>query len=357
MSSEISSRLKRVTVASESTYLTDAVNTILTDGALDLIHQNFKDADIVPARVVGDASRIRNSHSGHKHFTVGDRCVVTFEVPLTARVGSGAGDEAPYHAPVLKAMNLKETVVSSTSATYNPATAAQEAITVYMWEQELEDTKQRLTYTTGVRGTGVFKFALNQEAMYSFTGVGTYQGELSNRIELFNPTTGAVSKLKDGTTSATARTTGEEKYADKDAMVCTGMTITWNGTTFDIGELELNLNWTTSTKEIINNANNVSKVLLTRDANNRIGGSFELVDGAELTTLFSAVTADTEGQMVIELDDGTDKITITADKVQLGYPTKGDTSGMRSYSVPFFLNGDWSTLAGDNDFSMVFAAS
>jgi hypothetical protein len=97
--------------------------------------------------------------------------------------------------------------------------------------------------------------------------------------------------------------------------------------------------------------------LLTRDANNRIGGSFELVDGAELTTLFSAVTADTEGQMVIELDDGTDKITITADKVQLGYPTKGDTSGMRSYSVPFFLNGDWSTLAGDNDFSMVFAAS
>ncbi len=326
MSSEISSRLKRVTVASESTYLTDAVNTILTDGALDLIHQNFKDADIVPARVVGDASRIRNSHSGHKHFTVGDRCVVTFEVPLTARVGSGAGDEAPYHAPVLKAMNLKETVVSSTSATYNPATAAQEAITVYMWEQELEDTKQRLTYTTGVRGTGVFKFALNQEAMYSFTGVGTYQGELSNRIELFNPTTGAVSKLKDGTTSATARTTGEEKYADKDAMVCTGMTIT-------------------------------SKVLLTRDANNRIGGSFELVDGAELTTLFSAVTADTEGQMVIELDDGTDKITITADKVQLGYPTKGDTSGMRSYSVPFFLNGDWSTLAGDNDFSMVFAAS
>lgn len=355
---ELSSRLKRVLVASETTYLTDACNTLLTTGTLDIVYQAVKNPDIVPARVVGDASRVRHSHSGSRHFTVGDRCAVTFDVPLTARVGTGSGEEAPYHSPILQAMNLKETVVSTTSATYNPATVAQDAMTVYMWEQELEDTKQRLTYTTGVRGNGVFKFALNQEAMYSFAGVGTYQGEISNRIELFNPTTGATSKLKDGTTSATARSGGgTETYADDDAMVCTGMTITFNSTTLDISELELNLNWNVTTKEIINASNNVQKVLLTRDGNNRIGGSFNMVDGAEITTLFNAVTADTEAALVIELDDGTNKITLTANDVQLGYPTKGDESGMRSYSVPFFLNGDWSSLAGDNDFSLVFAAS
>lgn len=357
--SELSSRYARVIAASESTYGTDAVNTILTTATADIVYQDLRNFEINPVRTPVEINRVRGSHSGVAHKTIADHCTVTCEIPLSAWVSGSAGEEAPYYSPFLKAMNLKETVVSATSATYNPATVNQSAITVYGYEINLEDNNSRLTYATGVRGNGTLQFAVNEEAYVSFEGMGIYGGEISAPAAFFNATTGAAALLKDGSTSVTARTTGTEAYANKTPIVCTGMTFSFGGTDYDVKSVEMGLNWTASPKSIINAASNVTKVLLTRGEGSRIGGSFELLDGSQISDMISSMSADTEAQLIIRLvegdgSSGSGRITITLPKVQLGPPTKGDDSGMRTYSVPWFANGTWTSLPADNDFTMVF---
>lgn len=357
--SELSSRYARVIAASESTYGTDAVNVILTTAAADIVYQDLRNFEINPVRSLVEINRVRGSHSGVPHKTIADHCTVTCEIPLSAWITGAAGEEAPYYSPFLKAMNLKETVVSATSATYNPATVNQSAVTVYGYEINLEDNNSRLTYATGVRGNGTLQFAVNEEAYISFEGMGIYGGEISDPALFFNATTGAAALLKDGSTSVTARTTGTESYANKTPIVCTGMTFTFGGTDYDVKSVEMGLNWTASPKSIINASSNVSKVLLTRGEGSRIGGSFELLDGDQIGDMISSMSADTEASLVIRLIEGdgstgSGRITITLPKVQLGPPTKGDDSGMRTYSVPWYANGTWTSLPADNDFSMVY---
>lgn len=358
--SELSSRYARVIVASESTYGTDAVNTILTTATADIVYQDLRNLEINPMRTVVEINRVRGSHSGVAHKTLADHCTVSCEIPLSGWISGDAGEEAPYYNAFLKAMNLKETVVSATSATYNPATVAQNGLTIYAYEVNLEDNNSRLTYCTGVRGNGTLNFALGEEAFISFEGMGIYQSEISAPAAFFNASTGAAALLKNGSTAVTARSGGgTEVYANKAPIICTGMTFEVGGTTYDIKSLDLGLNWTTTPKSIINASSNVRKVLLTRGEGSRIGGSFELLDGDQISDMITKMSADTEATMSIVLVEGDGStgsatITISLPKIQLGPPTKGDDSGMRTYSVPFFANGTWTSLPADNDFTIVY---
>ena len=51
---------------------------------------------------------------------------------------------------------------------------------------------------------------------------------------------------------------------------------------------------------------------------------------------------------------GEDQITISASKAQIGAPGFGDNSGVVQFDIPFYLNGDWSDLFQDDDYSLVY---
>lgn len=352
--SELSSRYGRVMLMNEDDYAVDQIDIALGDGAIDLIYQDLRNVSIVPTRQTINHPRVRSSHSGIKHTTIADHAVVSFEMPLTPMIDAAAGDEVPYYRDVLLASNMKETLVSGVSSTYKPATKQQGSFTIYHWEEELESERQRLTYSTGVRGNLTYKFSLNEEAMAQFDGIGLYEGEISNDFAFFN-SDGEIAYRKTGVNSVTARTTGEQKYAAMDAFVCSNMVVKVANISYGISSIEFSNNWEVVQKQVVNADGNVIKVLLVRGENSRVGGSFNMVDGTSgIEALVNGLAInDGTASLEIELTRGARKITITG-TIQLGPPTKGDASGIRTYDVPFFFIGDFSTLVADNDYSIVY---
>ena len=359
---DISANYKRVCAESESPYGTDRINEILTTGTLDIIYQDVRmNFDITPVVNIAEIDRARGSQSGVAHKTIPDRCTVAGDVALTGRAASGAGNEAPFYAAFLKACGMKETIVSDTSATYRPATPQQAGATMYLWTRNLDDNNWRLVYTTGCRGSANFQFNVNQEAFFSFTGIGRFEGMVSDPAAFFNATTGAAALLEDGTTPVTARSGGGvEQFAAKDPLVCTNMTVTIGGNTYCVQALNLDLGWTTDVKDCMGAASNVRTVYNTRGAAQRIAGSFTLIDGATAhdqvrdayrdgdELAFSIVLTSGDGA------SGSDRVTISGSKMQIGVVSKAAAGGVQSNVVPFFLNGDWSDLAQDDDFAIVY---
>jgi predicted lipoprotein with Yx(FWY)xxD motif len=354
---------KRVIIASEATYGTDQVDVIFGDGDADIIYQDVQGTpSITPLRDIVEIDRARSSHSGVAHKSLANSADVSITFALTGRAGSGSGSEAPYYAAALKASGHAETVVDSTSATYNPATAQQPGMTVYLYH-ELEDGKQRLQRATGVRGNMNFVFETNTEARAEFTGKGRYVDVLSDEAQFFSATTGAVALEADGSTSVTARTGGTEQYADNDPIMVRGITATINGNSWCIASMNLNTNWTLHEQQCAKGTASLDAVKLTRGAGQRVGGSFTLqTDDTTVIDDFIDLyeTAD-EFAITIELtaDDGGSgdaKISLTASKAQLGAPSMGDNGGFVQFDIPFFLNGDFSDLFQDDDYALAYTA-
>ncbi|WP_425099135.1 phage tail tube protein [Tropicibacter sp. S64] len=81
---------------------------------------------------------------GNQGTVVADQhATLSFELPL---VGSGAAGTAPECGPVLRAMGLAQTIVASTSVTYNPISSGFESATIQL---EIDGV---LFQTVGARG-------------------------------------------------------------------------------------------------------------------------------------------------------------------------------------------------------------
>lgn len=358
---DLSSQYRRVLVAKEATYGTDAVNTILTTNTSDIIYQDVRqNFDIVPARVIVEIDRARGTQSGVAHQTIPDRAVITGDVALAGWISGDAGEELPFYDAFLRACGMKAVVVSATSAVYRPQTAQQEGMTAYLFERNLDDDDWRLTYSTGIRGSANFQFGLNQEAFFSFNGIGRYEGLISPAAEFFAPATGAIALLKDGSTPVTARTTGVEQFANKTPMMCTAMNVLADGEVFCVQNLNIDLGWNSAVKECIGADGNVQAVYNTRAPGSRIGGSFTLIDGGTAhDTVMDAFAAGSEISLALTLvegdgSSGSARIQIAAARMQIGIPAKGDAGGVRNHTVPFFLNGGFGDLLQDDDFSITY---
>jgi len=360
MSNELSSERRRLIMAPESTYGTDAVEALFTDGTTDIVYQEVADDVLDPERATVEFNRARGSQSGNKHRTVPVQTNVSGTWGLTGRRGTGPGNELPYWDPLARAMNLFGQVVSDTSVTYSPRTAQQQAATIYQFIRQLESDDYRLLYTTGVRGSGEFVFNLDEEAVLNFTGIGLYQGVMSDAAQFFSPTTGAAALLKDALTAVTARSGGgEELYADQNPILTRVMTLTVDGQVFEATGLSLNLNWTVTAKRVVN-ANGVSKVILTRPPTGaRIGGGITLLDGDLALNKVLDLYED-GAEVALNLvgtsgdgGPGSDRITVDAPRMQVGrVSAPSDSGGIAQFDVPYSFNGDWSDLAADNDFSL-----
>jgi hypothetical protein len=343
--------------ATESSYGSDAVESILTDEDADIIHQDVRSLEITKEGVQAGGQRARASHSGNKHAFIKGRCAVSGEIPLTPYISSS--EQVPYNDAILQAMNLQPDLGTSDEATYEPVTENQDSATIYKYYREAENSDYRLDVVTGVRLTGTFNFEVGSEPYISFEGGGNYT-TLTDPAA-FIASDGTISLLKDGSTSVTARNAGTEEVADQAPLTCVAMTISIGGTDYTVQSLELDLGWDVSQKEAVTGDEQTVKHILTRgNANDaRIQGSYTLSDytAAVLNEHLDRYEDDSEVTLSIVMDNGTDQVTLSSDKMQLGIPGMSDNGGTMNLDVPFFLNGDWSTsVGGDNDFSILYDA-
>lgn len=365
MADQLSSERARYVIADEVTYGVDQVDLYLQDGAEDILYQELASPVVDPDRTLIEFDRARGSASGNRHATVPLNTAVSATYAMTgaSNVSSGTSSvpEAPGYREILLAANLVETVVAATSATYTPATVAQGSYTAYYYGRQLNSENYRLVYTTGVRNNLNFVFNMNEEAVIEMNGIGLYQGVWSDRAQFFDPSTGAVALLKDGVSAVTARTTGVEQYLDRDPILVKGITLQIDGVEFEVTAINMDLGWTLAPIETANASTGITEVKLTRPSTgSRIGGSLTLFDGEngfdkawdlyedDSEVSFSLVATSGDG------GSGSDRITLTASNLQLFKPAEGDSNGLRTFDIPWFLNGDWSDLAADNDFTLVY---
>ena len=356
----------RAVAESEAGYGTDEVHLILQDGARDIIYQDLEELTVDPNRTVVEIARHRGVHSGVAHKTIGNQTPVTAKGAMTARVGSGAGEEAPSWAAWLKAANMAEDITASTSAVYKPVTKNQAGLTVYKWMLDT-DGKHRLVRTDGVRGTISFDMQIDAEAKFEFSGIGLYEGEKSDPAQFFDAATGEVALLRDGASAVTARTTGEEKYANGTPVMCTAATITANdgggAETWEVENIKLDLNWGQHVRRTINGSSNAARVINTRAKTGaRSGGSLTLMGGG---AAHDDMIAAWQNGSTLDLDivlvegdgsSGSGRITIEAQRVQIGKPSPSVDNGVIKYAVPFYFIGDPTSLADGTDFTLTFDA-
>lgn len=348
------SKVGRLLVAPESTYATDAVAALLTTATADIVYQAVEEADLVPGlspilrqRVIGTAERVA-------HDVYGEQATLTVKGPLTTSVAAASGDELPPYAPFLEACGFRQTINAGTGSEFDLVTPQQSAMSAYLWRRNIDDDNWRLLRSVGLRGLLTLSFAVGQEAMWSAEMTGRYVDLESAPAEFFDPDTFEVALLADGSTAVTARTTGEESWANMAGAICESITFEWDGGSLDISELELKTNRALRLKKTMQGSSAVSEAQLVPGTEGP-GGSFNLMSGgANLTTVAAAVKAATEGTLELVLTRGARTITITSPVAQLLPYDRVDDSGALTYKVPFALNRDWSTLVGDTSLKIEY---
>lgn len=153
-------RNKAVLAKVETTYGTDAVPT---GAANAMLASNVKltplDAEFVDRSYdmpyLGKAPKV----------AVAQKAKLSFEVELA---GSGTAGTAPAWAPLLRGCGMAETIVASTSAAYNPISAAQDSLTLYL---NVDGKNHKLL---GARGSWSVKLDAKQIPMLSFEFTGLW---------------------------------------------------------------------------------------------------------------------------------------------------------------------------------------
>lgn len=351
--SELSANRHEVLVAVESTYGTDAVEPILTDGTQDIIHQDLRNVSVIAQVEAFAPPRQRGSASGVKSAHFLTQTDVVLEVPLLGKRGAGAGNEAPYYNDLLRACGLSETINAGVSSVYQPQTCEQVSVTIYDAQRNLEDALYRLIWTSGVRMNAVFNFELNAEAYVTMTGAGLYQQQLSDPAAYLVGS--AWDLLKDGVTNVAARTTGTELQVDQTIMGCRNMSVTYGGVVMPIESMTLDLGWTNDLLNTVNGSTTLTKSLLTRGDGGRMTGGFNLQDTDQAYELLrDALTGATEAALQVTISDGTNTITFDLPKVQILATAPGAAGNVRVWDVGFAANGDWSTLGADNELVITY---
>lgn len=169
-------RRKLLLVEIESTYNTDPVPAAADDAVLveELTWSNEGLKMIERPAVRPSIGALRQVYGG--------RLVsITFNVEMK---GSGAAGTAPEIGKLLRACGLAETIVASTSVTYDPASTGHESVTCYVYE----DGKR--IAVTGCRGNVSFTLEAGNKPMATFalTGHVTAQTDVALATPTFDST-------------------------------------------------------------------------------------------------------------------------------------------------------------------------
>lgn len=153
--------LKKTLLAKiETTYGTDSVPT----GAANAIYA--KNVSITPMdATVLEREHVRGYFGGFGQIQTTAQVKIEFECDIA---GSSAAGTAPPWGPLARACGLAETLVVSTSASYQPVSSGFEAVTIYF---NLDGVNHSLT---GCRGNLSLGFNKEQIPTFKFSFTGKY---------------------------------------------------------------------------------------------------------------------------------------------------------------------------------------
>lgn len=151
---------KTLLAKTETTYGTDSVPT----GLANAIYA--KNVSITPLEAnVIEREHIRAYFGGFEQIQSTAQVKVEFECDIA---GSSAAGTAPPWGPLARACGLAETLVVSTSASYQPVSAAFEAVSIYFNMDGVNHA------TTGCRGNMTIGFNKEEIPVFKFSFTGKY---------------------------------------------------------------------------------------------------------------------------------------------------------------------------------------
>lgn len=311
MSTPHLTRKQIVTAKIESVY---GVDPVPTGSANAILISNLSAKPLAPTMVKRDL--IKGYLGASEQLAADVHSQISFDVELA---GSGSAGTAPSFGPLLRACGLSETVVASTSVTYQPISAAFESLTIYYFVDGI------LHKMKGCRGTVQFDWTVKKIPVMKFTFTGLYNA----------PT---------DTTNATPTYTGFKVPKVVSDQNTTGFT--FNGYNGHMSSLTIDLKNNVMYRTLVG----VEYVQITdREA----GGTceFEMPSIADVD-LYTATLADALSSLA--LVHGTvagNIITLASSGLDLADPTAKDDGGVQMISFPFSLVP---TTAGNDEFTIAF---
>jgi len=152
-------RKRLILIETESTYGTDPT----PDGADAVL---VRDLSITPqSSDVVSRDLIRPYLGASQQLLANTRVECTFSVEL---VGSGTAGTAPQYGKALKACGLAETIVASTSVTYDPVSSSFESVTIHY---NIDGVRHKMT---GCRGSVSLTANVGEIPTLDFTFTGIY---------------------------------------------------------------------------------------------------------------------------------------------------------------------------------------
>lgn len=312
----ISADRKLCSAKSETVYGTDSISP-----GPPAAYQAFRACQITPIVNNIESPRATMSASGEKHCIVKSHNDVTWEMPMTGRVG--AAGTAPAWDALMMASGFKKTVSAGVSVAYKPNTQNDmtdtPSATLWLYEMLLEAATAYLKKARGYRGNITARFTVGEEAVISGQGMALYD---------------------DWPDATVAKPTAPTAYEGTDCMIVTQLALTVGAVTYAVESLEFTSGWAmTPIRTGEAGKGTLSKVLLGRPmSGGRLTGSLRLVDG--LTALQDLIGKWRTGAQVTlagTITNGTKTIAIAAPAMQFGQPA-GAAEGVFKYDVPLFFN-------------------
>jgi len=151
-----------ILIAIESAYNTDPTPTGTDAILVEDVDFNFEGSRMI------ERNPVKPTLGKEKQIFGGKLAQISFNAELK---GSGAAGTPPEIAAALRACGLAETIVASTSVTYEPASDSHESATIYYYQDG------KLHKITGARGNAEFTFTVGDKPMVNFTFTGHHAEE------------------------------------------------------------------------------------------------------------------------------------------------------------------------------------
>jgi len=306
-------RKRLIVIETETTYGTDAA----PDGADAVL---VRDLNITPqSSDVVSRDLIRPYLGASQQLLANTRVECTFSVELA---GSGTAGTAPQYGKALKACGLAETIVASTSVTYDPVSSGFESVTIHYM---IDGVRHQMR---GCRGNVALTANVGEIPTLDFTFTGIYVAPDDSAI--LTPT---YANQDDPLVFKNDNVTGFQLLSYAGAL---------QSFSFDLGN-------TTVYRELVGGS---KEVLITdRAANGSV--SIEAVTMATKDYFASAVDDDAAlGNLVFT--HGTvagNKVQFTSSKVDIGDVAYGDSDGIAMLEIPYTCVPD---SAANAEFDLVY---
>lgn len=308
----LSTRKRLIICKIEATYGTDSAPT----GAEALLVRNL---DVTPLNAeTVSRDLVRSYYGNYEQLLSKTSSTLSFEVEMA---GSGTAGTAPKYDPVLQSCALAPTAIATTSVTYNPVSASIKSCTIWI------NVDGVLHKFVGCRGTVSINCSLGQ--------IPTLKFDLTS---IYNEPTDAAALSPTYDKQATPLV-----FRQGNTSAFTFLSTT----SFCLNSFEFNLANETIYRELVN----CTKEVIITDR--KPAGSV-MIEAPLMATknFFNAATTDTTGNLTfLHGTTAGNRVTFTANQVDITAPTYSDMDGVVMLNVPYVAIP---TTAGNNEFSLAY---